>query len=94
MAHVASGPESPDQQREQKHDRVIELHKQLQDAELDNALVEVTVTMHGIRSGGTRGARLGPTPMTTVSLEDCETKALLDTGSPVTTVSLQFLLQH
>ena len=37
--------------------------------------------------------RLGPTPMTTVNLDGCETKALLDTGSPVTIVSLQFLLQ-
>ena len=39
----------------------------------DNPFIEVTSTMHGIRSGRTMGTQLGPTPMTTVSLECCET---------------------
>ena len=39
------------------------------------------------------GAQLRPTPTAMVKLEGSETEALLDTGSPVTIVSLQFLLE-
>ena len=67
---------------------------QWQEAELDNALTKVTATMHGIVSENSESnAQLGPTPTAKVKLEGSETEALLDTGSPVTIVSLQFLLE-
>ena len=62
-----------------------------QEAELDSAL---TATMHGIVSEDSESnAQLEPTPTAKVKLEGSETEALLDTGSPVTIVSLQFHLE-
>ena len=67
---------------------------QWQEVELNDALTKVTATMHGIVSEGSeRNAQLGPIPTAKVKLEGSETEALLDTGSPVTIVSLQFLLE-
>ena len=61
---------------------------------LNDALTKVTATMHGIVSEGSeRNAQLGPIPIAKVKLEGSETEALLYTGSPVTIVSLQFLLE-
>ena len=49
--------------------------------------------MHGIRSEQASGSsQLGSTLMADVELKGSQTKALLDTRSPVTIVSLQFLL--
>jgi len=73
--------------------RVAELQKQLQDAEREAALTEQTRTMHGITCSEQQGVRLGPTPTTEVNLEGTDVQALLDTGSPVTIVSVQFLFQ-
>ena len=67
---------------------------QLQEAELDDALAKVTATMHGIVSENSgSNAQLRPTVTAKVNLEWSETKALLDTDSSVTIVSLQFLLK-
>ena len=68
--------------------------RQSQENELDDALTRVTATMHGIVTDNSeRNAQLGPIPITNVMLEGVETEALLDTGSPVTIVSLPFLLE-
>ena len=75
-------------------ERIAELHCQLQEAELKEALTKTSATMHVIQSTGTsKGAQLGPTLTADVELEGSSTQALLDTGLPVTIVSLQFLLE-
>ena len=53
------------------------------------------VTLHGIKSAATdvQGTMLGPTPTTTVLVEGTPAEALLDTGSPVTIVSLDLLVK-
>ena len=49
-------------------------------------------TMHSISSKES-GVELGPVPSAQVEFEGEHVKALLDTGSPVTIVSLVFLLK-
>ena len=58
---------------------------------LDKALSQFFTTMHTITSQ--QDAQLGPTPTTEVQVEGCPITNLLDTGSPATIVSLDFLLQ-
>ena len=61
---------------------------------MKEALTKTSATIHVIQSTGTsKSAHLGPTPTADVKLEGSSTQALLDTGSPVTIVSLQFLLE-
>ncbi len=75
-------------------ERVSDLQQRLRQAELDEALTRVTATMHGIVPDGAAGhVELGPIPTSMVTLQGKETEALLDTGSPVTIVSLDFLLE-
>ena len=67
---------------------MTELRRQLEEVELKEALAKRTATMHGIQSKDTsRNVQLGPIPTADVELEGSQTKALLDTGSPVTIVS-------
>ena len=57
------------------------------------ALEMVSATMHTISSKPQSSqVELGPVPMAELQLEGSPMKALLDTGSPVTKVSLGFLL--
>ena len=61
---------------------------------VDEAVQQVMATMHGIESHQTTTkATLGPTPTSEVLLDQVPVKALLDTGSPISIVSLGFLLQ-
>jgi len=57
-------------------------------------LSETTATLHGISTGGQEAAmlNLGPTIYTEVEFEGIPVQAMLDTGSPVTIVSLKFAL--
>lgn len=71
---------------------ISDLKHQLREAELENELTSVTATLHGIKPA-TTSTKLGPTPTARVQLEGAEAEALLDTGSPVSIVSLQFLLE-
>ena len=48
--------------------------------------------MHTIISQEKGGVQLGPTLMSKMQLEGCPVNALLDTGSPASIVSLEFLL--
>ena len=62
--------------------------------EVDAALERVMATMHGITSVGKKeDTYLGPIPTAVVKFEEVPVKALLDTGSPVSIVSLDFLLE-
>ena len=61
---------------------------------LDKALSEIVTTMHTITSQQEDcSAQLGPTLTAEIQIEGCPVTALLDTGSPVTIVLLDFLLQ-
>ena len=76
-----------------KCERVMELHRALQEAELEESLSQVAATMHVLTGKDRDGSSLGPTPTVEVLFEGVPTRALLDTGSPVTIVSLNFVLQ-
>jgi hypothetical protein len=57
---------------------------------LDNTLI----TLHGVEPGEKpEGSILGPIPTATVSVEGNPAKALIDTGSPVSIISLEFLVK-
>ena len=72
----------------------MELRHALQEAEVDESLSDVVATMRVLKSvNGEEGNSLGPTLSAHVEFEGSPVKALLDTGSPVTIVSMRFLLQ-
>lgn len=74
--------------------RIEELRHQLQEAEVEEALTAVKATLHGIRSPeASEGSTLGPTIVGEVEFEGVPVKALLDTGSPVTIASLDWVFQ-
>ena len=62
------------------------------DDEVDTALEQVMATMHSITPVEKReDTHLGPVPTVTAKLEGIPVEALLDTGSSVSTVALDFL---
>ena len=72
----------------------MELQRALQEAEVDESLPEAVATMRVLKSAnGEDGTSLRPTLSAEVEFEGSPVKALLDTGSPVTIVSMKFLLQ-
>ena len=85
MAAVSSGPS------ETKIKKVEELRQLLREAEAESALDAAVATMHHITNDNP-AARLGPVTKAVVEMEGAEVNALLDTGSPVTIVSMSFLL--
>ena len=68
---------------------------QWQDAAVEQVLNDTLVTLHGVKptSVEVECVVLGPTPTTTVRVKGMPAEALLDTGSPVTIVSLDFLVK-
>ena len=73
---------------------MAELREKLKQTEVQDAMDKACATLHHLEAGQiVSGVRLGPTLKTQVLLEGEETTALLDTGSPVTIVSLEHLLQ-
>ena len=62
-------------------------------ADVSEAVSHVMATMHGIQPSNGMPAKLGPTPTGDVFLDGTNIEALLDTGSPVSIVSLDFFLQ-
>ena len=78
----------------QKQQKVVDLRRALQEAEVDESLYEVVATMRVLKSAnGDEGNSLGPTLLASVEFEESPVEALLDTGSPVTIVSMRFLLE-
>ena len=70
-----------------KQKRVVELQRALQEVEVDESLSETVATMRVLKSAnGVDGTSLGPTLSAEVEFEGSPIKALLDTGSSVTTV--------
>ena len=63
------------------------------DDEVDDAVTQVVARMHGIKAGPSDQSPMGPVPTSEVELEGSTTQALLDTGSPVSFISLDFFLR-
>ena len=79
---------------EMPKETAAELRQKLKEAEVREAISDVFVTLHGLETGtNSEGVKLGPTPKAQIILEGEATTALLDTGSPVTIVSLEHLLR-
>ena len=85
MAAVSSVPS------ETKTKKVEELCQLLREAEADSALDAAVTTMHHVTNDNP-AARLGLVTKAVLVMEGAEMNALLDTGSPVTIVSMSFLL--
>ena len=61
---------------------------------IEDAIEQASATLHGIKPESIDSEfQLGPTPTSEVSLEGSPTKALLDSGSPVSIVSLDFFIK-
>ena len=82
---VTSGDQLVDE-KTKKLQRIAELRRQLQEAEVEETMAEVVAMMHVLQSGEQQNR----VPR---KFEGRPVQALLDTGSPVTIVSLEFLLQ-
>ncbi len=88
-ALVATDEQDIDHDRKQKQQRVVDIRRALQEAELDESLSEVVATMRVLKSAnGDEGNSLGPTLSACVDFEGIPVEALLDTGSPATIVSM------
>ena len=82
-------------------DKVAKLREELRAAELEVSLVENSVTtnvLHGSQDNPEEGKKMGrpiqgPIVEAEIYLEGHPTKALIDTGSPISIVSIDFLLQ-
>jgi len=69
-------------------------HCESSDVDIGEDINKVIVTMHGVTSTDVLdNVKLGPVLTSTVKVEGEPVEALLDTGSPVTIVSLEWLLQ-
>ena len=74
-------------------ERIAEMKQELQKAELA-AAIEAAGTLNTMEAtGDAPGARLGPTVCTPIEVNGITTKALIDTGSPATIISLAFVLR-
>ena len=63
-------------------------------SEIEAAVNQATATLHGIKPENANScSRLGPTPTSEVNLEGSPAKAFLDSGSPVSIVSLEFFIK-
>ena len=74
---------------------VAELQRALREAELEEATSCIDATICGVELGGEQreAVSLGPTFTTSLTIEGTPVEAMIDTGSPVTVISLEFLLK-
>ena len=96
LSTITANPHYPTSEKEQNvgrgslEGRVAKLRQQLQEAEVEEALERV----HSISSPDAKdNPHLGPIIYLEVQLEGIPVQALLDTGSPATIVSLEFLIE-
>ena len=74
-------------------ERIAELKQELQKAEFA-AAIEAAGTLNMMEAtGDAPGARLGPTVFAPIEVNGITAKALIDTGSPATIISLAFVLR-
>lgn len=89
--HLSGRGSQEDHSRLQE--KIARLRNELQAAELQGALLRKSATMHVLRAEGkAEGPTLGPSLLVNVLLEGHPVKALVDTGSPITIVSIDCLL--
>ena len=94
MALVATEETEPNVDHQRKQERVAELHQALHEAEVEKSLSEAVTMMRVLNTTSREeGSDCGPTLSVSVEFERSPVNALLDTGSPVSIVFLQFLLQ-
>lgn len=80
----------PDRESMSKDDNSAERSQSV----VEEAVRQVMGTMHNIKpSRASQDAALGPTPMSQITLDSVLVEALLDTGSPISIVSLEFYLK-
>lgn len=84
---------------QQAQGKVAQLRRELMAAEREESVTKAVVTTHVLQSDpesrnsvASGGPTLGPTLRVEAFVEGCSTKALIDTGSPVLLVSIDFLL--
>ena len=75
--------------------RVVELQQALREAELEEAISYTDATIYGVKVEEEQRevVSLGPTFTTILTIEGTPVKAINDTGTPVTVISLEFLLK-
>ena len=79
---------------EQTEKREEKINHESNDTDIGEDINKVVVTMHGVTSTDVLGdVKLGSVLTSTVKVEGEPVEALLDTGSPVTIISLEWLLQ-
>ena len=79
--------------RREVQEKIEDLRRQLQEAEAQIAVEDSSDVLHSVsRVGDNTGGRLGPSVYTEVSVNGVPTRTLLDTGSPATIVSLEFVM--
>ena len=76
---------------EEDQKQIEELRRQLQEAEARAALRAKTSTLHTVAADD-QDCLLGPTVFAEILVNGVPTKTLIDTGSPATSVSLDFVL--
>ena len=81
-----------DDSRASKEQRVEELRKQLREAEMAAAVENTAGRLSMVTASEGTVSQLGPTIFTSVEVNGIPTKALVDTGSPATIISLKFVL--
>ena len=79
-------------EREKHAERIERLQQEVREAEMEGAMGRAMTTMRVFSTGDSSGLSMGPTLTTMVQLEGIPVEALLDTGSPITIVSLDFLM--
>ena len=79
--------------RQTVHSRDQECDVLASDEVVNDAVSPVVARMHGIEADSTDQTPLRPIPTSEVEVEGLTTRALLDTGSPVSIISLDFFLQ-
>ena len=77
-----------------RKEKITELRKELQKAELAAAIEEASGVLSVVEPMTTKPkTKLGPTLFASVTVNGVPTEALVDTGSPATIISLEFVLK-
>lgn len=80
--------------RRTHEDHVEEFRRPQQQAELTSAVGRTSGRLSGMSAPGSAGRpRLGPTVFVEVEVNEVKTHALVNTGSPATIITLDFVLQ-
>ena len=80
--------------RKNRKEKIVELRQELQQAEFVDVVEDAVGTMQTLSSGETSPrSELGPTVLTPLTVNGITTTALVDTGSPATIISLEFVIR-